>query len=80
MWAFYWATLSEKLKIEEKIIIKAGEEFVKRNPFLSLGLSLSLGYFIGYWKGKEIVEQLSKIAFAIGSEELIKLLQENKGK
>lgn len=79
-WAFCWATLSEKLKIEEKILIKAGEEFVKRNPFLSLGLSLGLGYFIGYWKGKEIVEQLSKIAFAIGSKELIKLFQENKEK
>lgn len=79
-WAFYWATLSEKSKIEEKILIKAGEEFVKKNPFLSLGLSLGVGYVIGYWKGKEIIEQLSKIAFAIGSKELLKLLEENKEK
>jgi hypothetical protein len=72
--------LSEKSKIEEKILIKAGEEFVKKNPFLSLGLSLGMGYVIGYWKGKEIIEQLSKIAFAIGSKELLKLLEENKEK
>ena len=79
-WAFCWATLSEKSKIEEKILIRAGEEFIKRNPFLSVGISLGLGYFLGYWKGKEIIEQLSKIAFAIGSKELIKLLEENKEK
>lgn len=72
--------MSEKSKIEEKFLVKVGEEFVKRNPFLSLGLSLGLGYFIGYWKGKDLIEELSKIVIAIGSKELIKLLQENQEK
>lgn len=77
---FCWATLSEKLKIEEQLLIKAGEEFVKKNPFLSVGVSFTLGYILGYWQGKNIIEQSSKVLFALASKEILKTLQENKEK
>ncbi|MEJ5166475.1 MAG: hypothetical protein WHV67_05550 [Thermoanaerobaculia bacterium] len=70
--------MSEKLKIEEKILIKAGEEFIKENPFLSVGVSFALGYFLGYWKGKDIMQKTSEILFALASKEILKNLQEKE--
>lgn len=72
--------MSEKLKIEEQIIIKAGKEFVKKNPFLSLGVSFALGYLLGYWQGKNIIEASSKLLFSFAAKELLKTLEEKKEK
>lgn len=79
-WVSYWATLSEKLKIEQQILIKAGEEFVKNNPFLSVGVSFALGYFLGYWQGKNIIKKSSEVLLALASKEILKTLQEDKEK
>lgn len=72
--------MSEKSKIEEQIIIKAGEEFVKKNPFLAIGVSFALGYLLGYWQGKNIIEASSKLLFSFAAKELLKTLKEKKEK
>lgn len=72
--------MSEKLKIEEQILIKAGEEFVKKKPFLSIGISFALGYLLGYWQGKNIIEASSKVLFSLVAKELLKALEEKKEK
>lgn len=68
--------MSEKLKIEEEILIKAGREFIKKNPFLTMGIFLSLGFFLGYFKGEKLIKNFYERLPEIVWKKLINLITE----
>ncbi len=71
--------MSEEQRTDQ-LILDSAVEFIRENPFLSVGIAVGLGYFLGVQRGREITQKVSDAAAGFLMSEGSALLSQLKQK
>lgn len=72
--------MSEEAAIKSKVLLDTAFEFVRDHPVLAMGICVGVGYVLGYYKGKDLVQRAADAAAGVVLHEASGLIQQQIAK
>jgi hypothetical protein len=72
--------LSEKAAIKSDVLLDTAFDFVRDHPLMSMGICVGVGYVLGYYKGKDLIQRAADVAAGIVLHEATGLIQQKFAK